>query len=286
MSDRCTRTILLFLTSVAPTLASAQTGEDLARELARAGASMAAGNHGVAVTILKDVVARKPDLGLAWYQLAIAQRGLSRQVEAFRAAENAERLLPESVDAKLLLAELCASGDAARASAIATDLMAGKDDPELLRRLLPILITARDDRVKQVFGRLQTAAPTDTALLQQKMQWALENHDLPTAIEALQRHVTLEPENPLPLQSLANVQLAAGKTEGAKTTLSRLLELNPSNTQVRGQLIQILVQQKAMPTQIDEQRRLLAFYEKQKQRWQREGKDAEPIDTPRPAPRK
>lgn len=252
----------------------AQTGEDFSRELGRAVTSIAAGNHQVAIAILDDVVKRNPDLGVAWYQLALARRALGRQADAFRAAEHAERLLPASTDARLLLAELCATGDRKRASTIATDLLAkGAEDPALLRRLLPVLITAQDERVKQLFARLLEVEPRNTDLLQQKMQWALEHRDLPTAIEALQQHIALEPKNPLPLQSLAHVQLTAGRTDAALATFERLLQLNPSNLEARQKVIQLLEKREGAQAQVAQHQRLLEFYRKQTRRWEQQGRD-------------
>jgi thioredoxin-like negative regulator of GroEL len=185
---------------------------------------------------------------------------------------------------------MCARGDAQRACRIVSDLLAGgMEDLELLRRLLPVLVAAHDARTKQVFDALLKVTPQDAQLLQQKVLWALDNHDLPAAIEALQAHVAADPKNPLPLQSLANVQLAAGRNDDAMRTLEQLLALNPSNCAARQKVIGLLQQRDGGdPARVLEHKKLLAFYQRQTARWQAEGRKATSPTTqpPPPAPRK
>lgn len=267
-------------------LAAQVTGPDVARKLGAASEALAAGNGRAATLVLEDLVDDQPDLGVAWYQLAVARRLLHEEAKAFRAAERAETLMPESMDAKVLLAEICAGSDPTRASSLATAVLDASPDDAMLRRLLPVLVTARDPRTKGVFDRVLSAAPTDLAVLDQKAQWALGNQDLTTAIAVLNQMVTLEPMNPMPLQSLAQAQLAAGKSELALQTLRRLLAVNPSNIEGRTRLIAVLREQQKDTAEIDSQQRLLAYYRAQVQRWEQQGKtEARPTGVP-PKPAK
>lgn len=267
-------------------LAAQVAGPEVARKLGAAGEALAAGNGRAATLVLEDLVEDKPELGLAWYQLAVARRLLHDDAKAFRAAERAEALMPDSPDAKVLLAEICAGGDPTRASSLVTAVLDAGPDDAMLRRLLPVMVTARDPRTKTVFDRVLSATPTDMVVLDQKAQWALGNQDLTTAIATLNQMVTLEPLNPMPLQSLAQAQLAAGKPTLALETLRRLLAVNPSNIDGRARLIALLREQQKDPQEIDKQQRLLTYYRSQVQRWEKQGKtEARPTAAP-PKPAK
>lgn len=276
----------LALLAVAPLLAQGP-GPDVARRLGAASEALAAGNGRAAALILEQLVQDKADLGVAWYQLAMARRMLQRDADAFKAAERAVLLLPDAVDAKVLLAELCVSSDPGRASQLAGAVLAAGDDVALLRRLLPVLVAADDPRAGAAFDRLLGPLPTDLPLLELKVQWALGRQDLPVAIDALERLVALEPQNPLPLQGLARAQQAAGKAAAAAGTFERLLAVNPSNLEARAALIALLRELQREPALILQHERALAFYRQQVQRWQQQGRDdARPTGSPPARPPK
>lgn len=269
---------------LAASLAAQMEGPEAGRKLAAASEALASGNGRAAALILDDLVRRAPELGTAWYQLAVARRLLRKDAEAFAAAERAEFLLPDSLDAKLLLGELCANSDAARAGKLIGEVLARGDDDAVLRRLLPIMVTASDDRAAATFAKVLATTPDDVELLNLKAQWALGNRDLDTALATMLQLQRLEPANPVTLQSLAQVQIAASKPQAATATLQKLLEVNPSNLEARMRLIALWREQQRPPAEIVRQEQLLAYYRAQVRRWEAAGqRNARPTAPAKPA---
>ncbi|MBK8101472.1 MAG: tetratricopeptide repeat protein [Planctomycetes bacterium] len=254
---------------------------DLLVDLRRAAQALASGNHAGAEAMLRSLSQRAPDLASVWYQLAMAQRCQGKDTEALVAVERALAAAPTLTEARLLQAELQVVLDPAKAKVTIGELLRDPLAPGYHRQLVPMLVTLRlTEEAEAVFVALLQATPRDVELLRLRARCLLDRQQPAEAAAVLAQLVAVEPKDPQALETMAQAWLAAGERGKARAAWEQTLQVNPSNLAVRKRLLAALIEERAEAATIDEQKRLVAHWQTQVDRWQKQGAVRPPPNGP------
>jgi choline-sulfatase len=205
---------------------------DLDRDVHDAVEAFTSGRYADAVQIYQRVLARRPDMAIAYRHLAFIewQRGRApAAIEALQRAMNAGVRDPRLVGQ--LGSYLTETGRAAEGIAllesVATSADAGLDALNALG--IAYAQTGRAAQARAVFERVLTIDPQSSVPLENLGLLALERGDVATARHQFERAAAANPRSARAQAGLGNVALRSGDREAAVNAWIRAVQFDPKN---------------------------------------------------------
>jgi tetratricopeptide (TPR) repeat protein len=201
---------------------------ELEQMLARATEAQREGRLDAAVTLYRDVIARRPDTEDAYRKLALAYWQQGRADDAIATLEQALRSGVTQSEVRIKLGQyLAESGRPARAIALLADT-AG-DDPDALMTLgNAYVIAGRPREAIATFTRL-LAADSDNALAHENLGAALiGTRDYAAAERSLRRAIDLDADRAGAHTALGVVLSATGRRDAAIEAWKRAIAIDPA----------------------------------------------------------
>ncbi len=190
-----------------------------------------AGDPAAAETLLREVLARHPQLADAHLALARCLQAQGRSLAAAEALRGALRVRPRSREARTRLGALCIeTGDYAGAVRCFSEfVMLVPDDAEMQTRLGLALLGA--DRVADAVGVLRTAIGLDPDQVEAHLRLGQALYVLgrsAESIESFHRVLALHGDHPAAHLGLGHALLSRGRLEEAHECYRRALALEPT----------------------------------------------------------
>jgi Flp pilus assembly protein TadD len=166
-----------------------------------------------------------------------ASGDLAGAEEAFRAAIAADASYPPTHYAYAhLLRKLGRYDEADRELWAAVDAGLGDPAGSIVRVAEEYHATGQADRAGTLLAKASARYPDNEPIWLDLGTIAGEQRDFKLARDCLERAVALAPGDPYAYRNLAAAKLAVGDVEGGRRALTRALELDPGNAQVKEQL--------------------------------------------------
>lgn len=227
-----------------------------------------------AVNLLREVLKANPDAGGLYGWLGMAHQAAGRTNEAARAFRECTRRAPDVFIGYAGLARMAYEARDAKTALDVLDKAAGRpvEDPRFWVSLADTLamgvrqkvLTNEQvrDRIKRALDRADAANPDAPDLLQRMAELYRAGGFLPEAIRYYERLVGMAATQSPGLQALLREQLyrlylQTGDKEKAEAQLRALLDLNPTNPQIRLLLARAAVERRDFPEAVRHLEQLL-----------------------------
>jgi arylsulfatase A-like enzyme/Flp pilus assembly protein TadD len=205
---------------------------DIDASVHRAVDAFTAGRAAEAVAMYRQVVARRPDMAIAYRHLAFVEweRG-----NAKGAVDVLQRAVAAGVTNAGVLTQLgeylAETGDAAKAIQIVQPLANGADaDPDTLNALgIAYARAGQAENARRTFERVLTVDPESSIPLENLGVLALERGDFDAARSFFERAVQADPRSSRAHADLGVVALRAGDRDGAIAQWRQAVDLDPTN---------------------------------------------------------
>jgi arylsulfatase A-like enzyme/tetratricopeptide (TPR) repeat protein len=191
-----------------------------------------AGRPADAVPIYQRVIARRPDMAIAYRHLAFIERqrgNVAGAIGVLQRAMNAGVTDPRAIgQLGEYLTESGRMGDGIRLlESVTRDAPADVDALNALG--IAYAQTGRGDAARAVFERVLTINPGSSVPLENLGLLALERGDIATARRHFDRAVEIDPRSSRAFSGLGNVALKAGDRRAAIEAWRRAVQLDPRN---------------------------------------------------------
>jgi arylsulfatase A-like enzyme/Tfp pilus assembly protein PilF len=227
-----------YLSGNAPAKARYTTEDDpkhlveLDRTIHNAVAAFGAGRSADAVQLYQDVIARRPDMAIAYRHLAFVE---ARRGNVAAAIDVLQQAIAKGVTDVRLIAQLgetlVDAGRLEQGIQLLEPLVRQPNaDPEVLNALGIAYATARrHDEARRVFERVLTVDPGSPVPLENLGMLALERGDLVTARTRFEQAIAAEPRSSRAYAGVGLVALRQGSRAAAIEAWTRALQLEPRN---------------------------------------------------------
>ncbi|HKV81210.1 MAG TPA: tetratricopeptide repeat protein [Candidatus Sulfotelmatobacter sp.] len=215
--------LVLLLISLFVFSVFAQNGIDPIGEIT---AALRARDFSTALQLLQPALQHSPNSAQLWTLQALAYSGKGQRKDALAAFRSALRISPDYLPALEGLAQLeYESGNAAAVPLLQHVLRLHPNDPTT-HAMLAVIAFKRGDCASAVQQFAQSGSLVDSqpGALQEYGICLVEVKQSDKAITIFKRILASHPDDPRARRSLATVQLSAGQTQDAITTLQPLLE--------------------------------------------------------------
>ena len=205
---------------------------DLDRQVRDAVDAFTAGRAADAAAIYERVIARRPDMAVAYQHLAFIERqrgNVARAIDVLQRAIEAGVADPR-ITGQLgeYLTEAGRMQDGIRLLESVADPPAS--DLDALNALgIAYAQTGRRDRARAVFERVLTINPASSVPLENLALLSLESGDAPEARRLFERALAADPKSSRAHAGLGNVALKEGDAQAAIAEWRRAVELDPRN---------------------------------------------------------
>ena len=209
--------------------------------VARAAQLLGAGRAHECRGLLRSALRQIPHHAQGWYLLGLADTRLARHKRAHRSFSRCVRLAPRHVAARLALAEALLVRDRTAASRHALVALEHAKRTKCLARATRVLAQAGDAKAaSRGLAKLAklNLAPSERLHLEAEVQLASKKPQ--QAARAYEKLHKLRPNDPLPIESLANIAAQRRDFQVEKAWLSRLLRLRPSDVALRQRYVRVL----------------------------------------------
>ena len=205
---------------------------DLDRDVHEAVEAFDAGRAEDAAQIYRRVIARRPDMGIAYRHLAFIERqrgNVARAIEVLQQAVKAGVADPRIVGQ---LGEYMTDAGRMREgiALLETAANGSTTDLDALNALgIAYAQSGQRDRARAVFERVRTISPNSSVPLENLGLLALDSGNLAAARSLFQRALQADPRSSRAYGGLGNVALKAGDTRGAIDAWTRAVVFDPRN---------------------------------------------------------
>jgi tetratricopeptide (TPR) repeat protein len=185
-----------------------------------------------AVRMYQGVIARRPDMAIAYRHLAFIERqrgNAAGAIDVLRRAINAGVRDPRAVgQLGAYLTETGKLGEGIRLLESVSDTV--PPDLDALNALgIAYAQAGRGDKARTIFERILAVNPASSVPLENLGLLALEQGDVATARRHFERAVQADPQSSRAHAGLGNVRLRAGDRKGAVDAWTRAVQLDPKN---------------------------------------------------------
>ena len=195
--------------------------------------AFAAGRAADAIQIYQQVIARRPDMAIAYRHLAFVERqrgNVAGAIEVLRRAIKAGVTDPRAI---AQLGEYMTEGGQLAAGIRLLESVTknpGAGDLDALNALgIAYAQSGRTDAARAIFERVLTINPGSSVPLENLGLLALERGDVVAATEQFQRAIEVDPRSSRAHSGLGNVALKRGDRKTAADEWRRAVELDPRN---------------------------------------------------------
>ena len=195
--------------------------------------AFAAGRAAEAIQIYQQVIARRPDMAIAYRHLAFIERQRGNVAGAIAVLQRAIKAGVTDPRAIAQLGEYMTEGGQMAAGirlleSVTKNPTAG--DLDALNALgIAYAQTGRADAARTIFERVLTINPGSSVPLENLGLLALERGDVAAATQQFERAIEVDPRSSRAHSGLGNVALRRGDREAAVDAWRRAVELDPRN---------------------------------------------------------
>ena len=205
---------------------------DLDRSVHDAVNAFTAGRAADAVQIYQGVIARRPDMAIAYLHLAFVERQRGNVAAAIDVLQRAAKAGVTDPRAVGLLGEYLTEGGRMSEGIRLLESVANGSTPDLdaLNALgIAYAQSGQRDRARAIFERVLTISPASSVPLENLGLLSLESDDVAGARRFFERAVQADPQSSRGYAGLGNVAVKAGDTRGALEAWTRAVQLDGRN---------------------------------------------------------
>lgn len=194
-----------------------------------------------ALTIAKDVQSKQPGEAIGWIMEGDLQASKGNRAGAVTAYRNALAKQPLSDGAVKLHRALIEADQNAEAAKFQADWLAKQPDDALFNYYLGdrAMAAGEYDKAEGFLRKVLVKAPQN-AVAMNNLAWLMQRAGKPGALEMAEKAVSLQPNNPALLDTLAEIYAAGNKLDKALSTQKRAVELDAQQPMHRLHLAQYL----------------------------------------------